>query len=121
MYLLLIEAYPVNFFQLAGLQYAPERYRITASVPEGSTKEQFRQMLQKLLAERFKLKVHHEIREMPIYRMSIVRNGTPLRPHSSDGVMPAPDELTLEPASRNGQGWLSHAGPGRVGGASRRE
>lgn len=54
--------------------YAPEwiantfnGYDIQAVVPEGSTKDEFRIMLQNLLTERFHLKWHREMREVDSY------------------------------------------------------
>ena len=41
-------------------------------------------MLQALLAERFKLKVHHEMREMPIYSLVTTKNGPKLQPAPKD-------------------------------------
>lgn len=39
------------------------------------SKDQFRQMLQALLADRFKLKVHREMRELPVYALVVGKNG----------------------------------------------
>src|SRR5262245_31234963 len=41
-------------------------------------------MLQALLAERFKLKVHRETREMPIYILVVANNGSRLTPAKDD-------------------------------------
>jgi uncharacterized protein (TIGR03435 family) len=59
-------------------------YEIAALAPEGSTptRDQFRLMLQSLLAERFKLATHIEKRELAVYVLST--NGTPrLKPSAS--------------------------------------
>ena len=48
---LLTAAYDVKIYQVSGPQTLFDgRFNITATLPEGSTKEQFRAMLQKLLA-----------------------------------------------------------------------
>jgi uncharacterized protein (TIGR03435 family) len=52
-------------------------------VPEGATKEQFRLMQQNLLAERFKLAVHREKKEMPIYELVVANGGMKLREASA--------------------------------------
>jgi uncharacterized protein (TIGR03435 family) len=44
-------------------------------VPEAATKEQFRQMIATLLAERFGLKSHREQREMAIFELGLVKGG----------------------------------------------
>jgi len=49
------------------------------------TRDEFRQMLQTLLADRFKLKIHREMRETPIYALVINKNGSKLKPGSGDG------------------------------------
>jgi uncharacterized protein (TIGR03435 family) len=38
-----------------------------------ATKEQLRAMLKNLLAERFRLAVHHEIRELRNYSLTVMR------------------------------------------------
>jgi len=51
------------------------RFDISAKVPEGATEEAFHVMLQNLLVERFKLAVHREKKEMPVYELSVAKNG----------------------------------------------
>jgi uncharacterized protein (TIGR03435 family) len=53
-------------------------------------------MLQRLLAERFKLRVHRETRELPLYSLTVGRNGPKLRPHveappAAEADKPLPD------------------------------
>jgi uncharacterized protein (TIGR03435 family) len=58
-------AYNLPFYQLSAPAWInSERYDISAKIPEGATEEQFRQMLQNLLAERFKLAAHREAKEI---------------------------------------------------------
>ncbi len=89
MLLLIMRAYDVSPFQVTGSVQASERFTITAKVPEGATKEQFRQMLQNLLADRFKLKLHREIKELPIYELVVAKNGPKFKEH--DGEPPKED------------------------------
>jgi bla regulator protein blaR1 len=49
--------------------------------------QQLRQMLQALLADRFKLTLHHETKELPIYELVVAKNGSKL--HESPA---APDD-----------------------------
>jgi uncharacterized protein (TIGR03435 family) len=84
MMLLLVRAYDVNPFQISGDLRAPERYNITAKIPEGATPEQFRTMLQHLIADRFKMKLRRESREMPIYEMVVARGGPKLKEHEGE-------------------------------------
>ncbi|MFZ0340572.1 MAG: TIGR03435 family protein [Terracidiphilus sp.] len=62
------------------------RYDIEARTPAPATKDQMRLMMQSLLAERFKLKVHWETREVSVYGLVLATPGIPgpqLKPHSA--------------------------------------
>lgn len=56
-----------------------ERYDIAAKFPAGTPLEQVRVMLRNLLADRFKLKLHRESREVPIYKLVVAKSGSKLR------------------------------------------
>jgi bla regulator protein blaR1 len=75
-------------------------YRVEGKIPEelfakmqtmtGTARmEQAALMLQSLLADRFKLKMHFETREMPIYEL-VVAKGGPKLPPPNDETPPAP-------------------------------
>lgn len=60
---ILMAAYDLRSYQIDGPRWvAEERYDIHAKLPVGTTKEQFQLMFQNLLAERFQLAIHHEMR-----------------------------------------------------------
>ena len=61
-------------------------YDIAAKAEGDSTPsvDQFRLMLQALLADRFKLQVHHETREVPVYELVVAKNGPRLTAASID-------------------------------------
>jgi uncharacterized protein (TIGR03435 family) len=63
-------------------------FAIEATVPAGTTDEQARQMMQTLLADRFKLVVHWEKKDMPIFALVIGKGGFKLQP--SDPAKDAP-------------------------------
>ena len=68
----MVQAYGVESYQLTiPSSMDNERFDISAKVPEGTTKDQFNLMLQNLLAERFKLKIHRETKEGQIYELTI--------------------------------------------------
>jgi uncharacterized protein (TIGR03435 family) len=52
-------------------------YQVIARAREGSTPSiaQFREMLQTLLADRFQLRVHHVMKDMPVFRLVIAKDG----------------------------------------------
>ena len=67
-------AYGVKFGQIDGPPWIfSERYDIVAKAPDNTPKDQIPLMLQALLADRFKLKVHRETRELPIYALVFVK------------------------------------------------
>ncbi len=55
-----------------------ERFTIVAQAPSGTTRTQAMLMLQTLLAERFRLVVHHEERPMNVFALVISRGGPKL-------------------------------------------
>jgi uncharacterized protein (TIGR03435 family) len=62
------------------------RYDIEGKAEDGPppTKDEFRLMLQALLADRFHLRVHRETREMPVYALTIGKNGPKMRASAPD-------------------------------------
>jgi uncharacterized protein (TIGR03435 family) len=76
--LFMMVAYGVQNFQVSGPDWiANDRFDIVAKVPAGESKERVNRMLQKLLAERFKLTVHHETRIFPAYELTVGKGGPP--------------------------------------------
>ena len=81
---LLTTAYDMKNYQIVGPAWLDsERFEITATMPPETTKEQFHVMLQNLLAERFKMTVHKETKELPMYALEVMKNGPKLT--ESDG------------------------------------
>src|ERR1051325_4412045 len=65
---IITRAYSLKPYQLNAPDWMTSaRYDIVAKVPANATKEQVPVMLQNLLAERFKLMVHRESKELPVY------------------------------------------------------
>jgi len=78
--MLVTMAYDLRRYQVSAPDWmSTERYDITATVPEGATKEQAAVMLQKLLAERFKMAIHRGKKEMPVYQVVVGKNGPKLK------------------------------------------
>jgi len=76
---LVARAYGVKEFQVEGPQWLEgERYDVIATIPKGADKEQVGLMMQRLLAERFKLALHHESKPMAVYTMSVAKGGAKL-------------------------------------------
>jgi uncharacterized protein (TIGR03435 family) len=66
------------------------RYDILATLPPGTAKEQVNVMLQNLLADRFKLALHRETKELPMYELVVGKNSSKLKPYVEDHNAPKP-------------------------------
>lgn len=95
--MVLANAYDVRPFQINGPAWLDmERFDIVAKVPAGATKDQVRIMLQNLLADRFRLKLHHETKDSAVYELVVDKNGPKMKPTtlttdaSADGPPPPP-------------------------------
>ena len=62
-----------------------DRYDVIAKVSPAASQEQRMLMLQALLAERFKLVVHRETKELPIYALVVGKNGPKFHAVEDDG------------------------------------
>jgi len=66
------------------------RYDIEATAADKSaTKDQMKEMLKTLLADRFQLKVHREMRDLPVYALIPAKGGVKVTaakagPHTGD-------------------------------------
>jgi uncharacterized protein (TIGR03435 family) len=93
---LVIVAYDIPRYRFSGPDWLRStRFNISAKIPEGTTKEQFRSMQQSLLVERFKLTLHHENKEMQMYDLVVGKNGpkitqSPENPPPADPDAPSP-------------------------------
>ncbi len=104
--LLIQRAYGVMGWNIAG---GPEwvrddRYDVIAkaAVPGDLTEQQLRPLLQDLLADRFKLKLREESREMAGYALKVASGGLKATP-SADGVE-HPDSFRMDQSKLTGQG-----------------
>jgi uncharacterized protein (TIGR03435 family) len=62
-----------------------ETFDISAKFPSGTSDSQVLLMLQRLLDERFKLKLHREAREFSAYALVVDKHGSKLRPTATPG------------------------------------
>jgi len=73
-------AYRVKEFQISGPAWLTEqRYDIVAKAADGTKHDQLPEMVQSLLAERFKLQVHHETKEFNVFVIAQGKNGLKLK------------------------------------------
>uniref|UniRef100_Q01ZL5 Soil-associated protein, TIGR03435 family n=1 Tax=Solibacter usitatus (strain Ellin6076) TaxID=234267 RepID=Q01ZL5_SOLUE len=121
---LLVRAYDVKAYQITGPAWLDtERYEVNATMAPETTMEQFRAMLQNLLAERFKLTMHRETKDLPMYSLIVAKNGPkmketgdapPLKEGDGDAPPPplpsqpkiGPDGFPVLPPPSGGRGGM---------------
>lgn len=112
-------AYKVKPYQVAGnpewmgVGLNADRFDILAKMPEGADKDQVPDMLQTLLAERFKLTLHREKRDTPVYALVVGKGGPKLKEAAPDPPAAAPAAADV-PAAAGG----SSSAPGQPSASS---
>jgi bla regulator protein blaR1 len=103
-------------------KWANDNYVIDAKADGNPTKDQMRLMMQSLLADRFKLKVHFETKEAPVLALTLVKPGKlgpKLRPHSEGPPCPDSFEMikpfTPIQAPKPGVVWPPQCGSSQLG------
>jgi uncharacterized protein (TIGR03435 family) len=78
-------AFKVKSYQVSGPAWmsadrlSAQRFDVMAKMPEGATAEQVPEMMQALLADRFKLTFHRENREHALYALVVAKGGPKLK------------------------------------------
>jgi uncharacterized protein (TIGR03435 family) len=87
---LIMFAFSVSPRQISGIpsRFSQERFDVEAVCDQPIGKEQLPQMLQMLLAERFHLSIHRELKEQPVYALTLGKGGPRLREASHPGGKP---------------------------------
>jgi uncharacterized protein (TIGR03435 family) len=79
-------AYHVTEYQVTGPAWLDsERYEITGKAAGPATEEQLRLMMQGLLQERFKLALHRQIKDFPVYVLVAGKNGPKVHESKTEG------------------------------------
>src|SRR5262249_47426799 len=109
-------AYRVKRYQVSGPGWmTSQRFNIQATIPEGTSKDKVPEMLQALLADRFKLQIHRDSKEHSIYALVIAKGG-----HKLKEAPPKPETPPGEPSSEGGRGFkINPDGRGAVVSAGR--
>ena len=86
---LITQAYQVKPFQLDAPEWTRNRpfFDVLAKIPAGTTEAQLPLMLQALLKDRFKLAVHREMKDLPIYALVVGKNGPRLKDAAAGAPM----------------------------------
>jgi uncharacterized protein (TIGR03435 family) len=102
---LLMYAYGVKDYQIVGTaaRDAPwsDSYDIAATTGEDTPGEdQVRQMIQALLADRFQLKLHREMRDLPVYDLIVGKNGPKFKESAPEAKSSVTTTVTPGPGFR---------------------
>jgi bla regulator protein blaR1 len=83
-------AYGIRHIQLSGTPdwLDSERYDLTANVLDSLSKPQIKAAMQELLADRFKLRIHREMKNLPTYELVVGTTGPKF-----SGVQASPGEV----------------------------
>jgi len=114
---LICKAYNVKSYQVQGpswlsAQVSAQRFDVIAKMPEGATKEQVPQMLQALLADRFKLVVHHDSKEQAVYALVVGKGGPKVKESAPPPAAP-PAEAGGPAAASSGSSQVTIQQTGR--------
>jgi uncharacterized protein (TIGR03435 family) len=91
-----------------------DRYSIDAKAEGSATQETMRgPMLRALLEDRFKLKIRRETREVPVYALTVAKNGAKLHPAEEGSCTPF--DLTRPAPAPGGKPWCKFSGGARKG------
>jgi uncharacterized protein (TIGR03435 family) len=107
-------AFKVKQYQIAGPAWlsadivSAERFDIMGKMPDGATQDQVPEMLQALLADRFKLTFHRETREHAVYALMEAKGGSKLKESG-----PEPEVPTGGDDAKNGIAVNTSDGPVR--------
>jgi uncharacterized protein (TIGR03435 family) len=113
---ILAAAFGVYWNHISGPDWiATDQYDIIAKVPEGTTKEQARQMLQNLLVDRFRLASHMQAKTVDGYQLILAPGGSKMKAHSDE---PPPQNSSAEkdpfPPLAEGQHTARRMSPGHI-------
>jgi uncharacterized protein (TIGR03435 family) len=82
-------AYGVRPQQIDGPDWlGQQRFDLAATIPAGGSAAQFSTMLVALLTDRFKMSVHREKKDFPVYALSVAKGGTRIQPTSAAAAPP---------------------------------
>jgi len=86
-------------YELSGPSWLDsEMFDIVATFPPGTATSVIRAMTQRMLADRFGLQVHYEMKELQTYVLTVAKGGAKLKPNSSttdDGAFIYSDERVV--------------------------
>ena len=80
-------AYRLRGYQISGPDWLPnEKFDISATLPAGVPRDKVPEMMQALLEDRFQIKVHREMKDFPVYVLSVAKSGPKMKEVAPDAV-----------------------------------
>ena len=110
---LILNAYGVQDYQLLGDPpwIASEHYDVQATAAGDTSVQQMEgPMLQALLEERFKVTLHRETRQLPVYELAVSKGGAKLPLSKEGSCTPYVEDSPPPPASAPGQPSRNYCG-----------
>lgn len=111
---IILNAYQIRPFQLLGgpSWINSDRFDIEGKVAGNPSMDQRRLMAQRLLKDRFRLALHRETREFPIFELAVAKNGLKLQPLKEGSCLAVdPNNPALAP----GKTHMDYCGYGGIG------
>jgi uncharacterized protein (TIGR03435 family) len=97
LYAILTQAFTAFDYQLVVPEWTRvETFDVSAKLPEGSSRDDLKPMLQTLLKERFNMKMHRENRESAVYEL-VIADGGPKIKQVTAPIPPPPPGPEVDP------------------------
>src|SRR6202011_343625 len=78
-------AYRVKLYQVSAPDWiGSDRFDIAATLPAGVPTTQIPEMLQRLIEERFQMRMHREKKDFPVYVLEVAKGGLKMQENSPD-------------------------------------
>jgi uncharacterized protein (TIGR03435 family) len=78
-------AYRVKLDQIAGPDWiSSDRFDISATIPAGVSTTQMPEMMQRLIEDRFQVKMHREKKDFPVYALEVAKGGLKMLVNAPD-------------------------------------
>lgn len=106
---LIQQAYGVRDFQISGgpSWIGSEHYDINAKAEGTTSADQLKPVIQALLADRFKLTIHRDTKELPMYTLVVAKGGPKLQESASPAGPPGPGGPGKGGMIRMGRGMIN--------------
>jgi uncharacterized protein (TIGR03435 family) len=113
---LIMSAYDVQSFQVSGPAWIDsQRFDVIATVPPRATRQDARVMLQNLLADRFKVKLHKESRETSVFELVVAKGGIKMKEAAQTETSPAEGAAGPQPGPPGNKDGLLRTPHGQLG------